>query len=67
MAMASHSIPTAWGIQATLNGLPNMVMFEAESEFGGEDAGERMNQAIIDMKMQEGINQFGVRFSGGPK
>lgn len=65
LAMAAHSIPTAWGIKATFNGLPNLVMFEAESEFGGEDAGDRMNQAIADLKIQEGVNKFGSSFGNG--
>jgi len=39
-------------------------MFEAESEFSGEDAGQRMNQFMADLKMQEGMDKFNERFGG---
>lgn len=64
LAMAVKSVSVAWGIQATLTGVPNLLMFEAESEFGGEDAGHRMNQAIADKKLQEGLEAFQSRFGG---
>lgn len=65
LAMAVNAVSTSWGIQSALIGTPNLLIFEAESEFSGEDAGHRMNQAVADFKMQEGLNKFHERFGKG--
>ena len=62
--MASHSVAVSWGVQATLNGIPNILMFDAESEAYGEDAGQRMNQAVAEMKLQESVSKFNESFGG---
>jgi len=62
--MATSAIPSTWGIQAAFTGVPNILMFEAESELNGEDAGKRMNEAVLDYKFQEATRQFQSRFGG---
>ena len=62
--MATQSISTTMAVQSVFNGLPNLLMFEAESELDGEDAGHRMNEAVMNLKMQEGVDMFKERFQG---
>jgi hypothetical protein len=62
--MGAQSLPTTWAIQATLMGTPNILMFEAESEYGGVDAGDRMNKAMAEIKLQQGVDHFKQLFDG---